>query len=75
MGWGPLLCLSAHSLCSVSSIAFLSPPFKTEQKNAKKFPSGSIQERRLGLPLGQTLFGKTVLVLGFGAIAQELVAR
>jgi phosphoglycerate dehydrogenase-like enzyme len=35
----------------------------------------SIAERRVGVPLGQTLFGKTVLVVGFGGIAKELVPR
>ncbi|KAK9830334.1 hypothetical protein WJX72_011101 [[Myrmecia] bisecta] len=35
----------------------------------------SIQQHRLGVPLGQTLFGKTVLIVGFGNIAMELVPR
>ncbi|BDA43435.1 Glyoxylate reductase [Coccomyxa sp. Obi] len=35
----------------------------------------SINERRVGVPLGRTLFGKTVLIVGFGGIAKELVPR
>ncbi|PRW58809.1 kinase [Chlorella sorokiniana] len=35
----------------------------------------SIRHRRLGVPLGQTLFGKTVLIVGFGNIAKELAVR
>ena len=35
----------------------------------------SIRHGRLGVPLGQTLFGKTVLVVGFGNIAKELAVR
>lgn len=35
----------------------------------------SIAEQRVGVPLGQTLFGKTVLIVGFGGIAKELVVR
>jgi phosphoglycerate dehydrogenase-like enzyme len=37
--------------------------------------AASIRERRVGLPLGRTLFGKSVLVVGFGGIAKELVPR
>ena len=33
----------------------------------------AIQERRLGEPCGETLFGKQVLVLGYGNIARELI--
>ncbi len=33
------------------------------------------QEGRIGFPLGETLFGKTVLVVGFGGIAHELLPR
>ena len=29
----------------------------------------------MGLPLGETIFGKTCLVVGFGNIASELVPR
>ncbi|KAL4418773.1 hypothetical protein ABPG77_010378 [Micractinium sp. CCAP 211/92] len=35
----------------------------------------SIRQRRLGVPLGQTLLGKTVLIVGFGNIARELAVR
>ncbi|KAL4434238.1 hypothetical protein ABPG75_000679 [Micractinium tetrahymenae] len=35
----------------------------------------SIRQRRLGVPLGQTLLGKTVLIVGFGNIAKELAVR
>lgn len=38
-------------------------------------PPCSIRHARLGVPLGQTLFGKTVLVVGFGNIAKELAIR
>ena len=35
----------------------------------------SIRNRTVGLPLGETIFGKTCLVVGFGNIASELVPR
>jgi phosphoglycerate dehydrogenase-like enzyme len=35
----------------------------------------AVQDQRLGEPCGETLFGKYVLVLGFGNIAKELVPR
>jgi len=35
----------------------------------------SIQHGRVGVPLGKTLFGKKVLIVGFGGIAKELVPR
>lgn len=35
----------------------------------------SIKQQRLGSPAGQTLYGKTVLVIGFGNIAKELIPR
>lgn len=35
----------------------------------------SIAQRRVGVPLGRTLFGTTVLIVGFGGIAKELVPR
>jgi phosphoglycerate dehydrogenase-like enzyme len=35
----------------------------------------AVQQRRLGEPCGETLFGKSVLVLGFGNIAKELAPR
>ena len=35
----------------------------------------SIRSRTVGLPLGETIFGKTCLVVGFGNIASELVPR
>jgi len=38
-------------------------------------PAASIRERRIGVPLGRTLFGKSVLIVGFGGIAKELVPR
>ena len=37
--------------------------------------SDALQERRLGHPLGQTLLGKTAVLVGFGNIAVELVPR
>eukprot|EP00887_Chlorella_sp_A99_P000709 scaffold5.g709.t1 len=37
--------------------------------------AASIAMRRLGQPLGQTLYGKCVLVVGFGNIAKELIVR
>lgn len=37
--------------------------------------AASIRERRLGVPLGQTLLGKSALLIGFGNIAKELVPR
>lgn len=35
----------------------------------------SIQQRKVGVPVGETLFGKTVLIVGFGNIAKELIPR
>ena len=35
----------------------------------------SIQTRQLGVPMGQTLQGKRILIVGFGNIARELVPR
>lgn len=37
--------------------------------------AASVRERRIGEPLGRTLYGASVLVVGFGGIAQELVPR
>ncbi|GAB4816694.1 hypothetical protein N2152v2_003740 [Parachlorella kessleri] len=37
--------------------------------------AASIAQRRLGAPMGVTLLGRSVLVLGFGSIAKELVVR
>lgn len=37
--------------------------------------AASLRERRIGEPLGRTLYGASVLVVGFGGIAQELVPR
>ena len=37
--------------------------------------AASIAQRRLGAPMGFTLLGRSVLVLGFGNIAKELVVR
>lgn len=37
--------------------------------------AASIRDRRVGVPLGQTLLGKTALLIGFGNIAKELVPR
>ena len=35
----------------------------------------SIQSQQLGTPMGQTLMGKRILVIGFGNIARELIPR
>ncbi len=37
--------------------------------------AASVRERRIGLPCGETLLGKTALVVGYGGIARELVPR
>lgn len=42
------------------------------QQNAMR---QSIQIRKIGVPVGDTLFGKTVLIIGFGNIAKELIPR
>ncbi|KAA6423439.1 MAG: D-3-phosphoglycerate dehydrogenase [Trebouxia sp. A1-2] len=39
------------------------------QQNAMR---ESIQQGRVGVPVGETLFGKSVLIVGFGNIAKEL---
>jgi phosphoglycerate dehydrogenase-like enzyme len=35
----------------------------------------SLDRRWLGVPAGETLYGKTVLIIGFGNIARELIPR
>ncbi|ERN20040.1 uncharacterized protein LOC18448450 isoform X2 [Amborella trichopoda] len=35
----------------------------------------AVQERKLGWPAGETLFGKTVFILGYGNIGVDLAAR
>ena len=35
----------------------------------------AIQQSRVGVPVGETLFGKSVLIVGFGNIAKELIPR
>lgn len=35
----------------------------------------AVAERRIGQPLGRTMAGKAVLVVGFGGIAKELLPR
>ena len=35
----------------------------------------AVQSQRLGEPCGETLYGKAVLVVGFGGIANELIPR
>lgn len=35
----------------------------------------AVTERRLGEPLGETLYGKTVLIIGYGGIGRELALR
>ena len=42
------------------------------QQNAMR---DSIQHKRVGVPVGETLFGKSVLIVGFGNIAKELIPR
>lgn len=42
------------------------------QQNAMR---ASIQQRRVGVPVGETLFNKFVLIVGFGNIAKELIPR
>lgn len=37
--------------------------------------AASVREQRIGLPTGETLFGKTALVIGYGGIARQLVPR
>lgn len=35
----------------------------------------AVNEKDLGLPVGETIFGKTILILGFGAIGVEVAKR
>lgn len=35
----------------------------------------SVQQMQVGVPIGQSLFGKTVLIIGFGNIGRELALR
>lgn len=41
----------------------------------QKGMEGSVQRMDLGVPVGQTLFGKTVLIIGFGNIGRALATR
>jgi phosphoglycerate dehydrogenase-like enzyme len=44
---------------------------------SRKYPQTqeSIQQRKLGAPMGQTLKGRTAAIVGFGGIGQELATR
>jgi phosphoglycerate dehydrogenase-like enzyme len=44
---------------------------------ARKYPQTqeSMQQRKLGAPMGQTLKGRTAAIIGFGGIGQELAIR
>ena len=44
---------------------------------ARKYPQTqeSMQQRKLGAPMGQTLKGRTAAIVGFGGIGQELATR
>ncbi|KAL6624604.1 hypothetical protein ACP70R_031925 [Stipagrostis hirtigluma subsp. patula] len=35
----------------------------------------AVNQRDLGIPVGETIFGKTILILGFGAIGYEVAKR
>lgn len=37
--------------------------------------ASSLQNRVLGLPIGETIYGKTCLIVGYGNIAKELAPR
>ena len=37
--------------------------------------AASLDKRVLGLPIGETIFGKTCLIVGYGNIAKELAPR
>ncbi|EMS65231.1 hypothetical protein TRIUR3_31644 [Triticum urartu] len=41
---------------------------------AKEMDTAVIQ-KDLGLPVGEAIFGKTILILGFGAIGMEIAKR
>lgn len=41
----------------------------------QNYMQASIQQRRVGVPIGETLFNKSVLIVGFGNIAKELIPR
>lgn len=41
----------------------------------QKVMDQSIQQQQVGVPVGETLFGKTVLIVGFGNIAKQLIPR
>ncbi|VAI16537.1 unnamed protein product [Triticum turgidum subsp. durum] len=43
-------------------------------RNQKEMDTAVIQ-KDLGLPVGETIFGKTILILGFGAIGMEIAKR
>ena len=44
---------------------------------SRKYPQTqeSLQQRKLGAPMGQTLKGRTAAIIGFGGIGQELAKR
>lgn len=41
----------------------------------QNYMQASIQQHRVGVPVGETLFNKSVLIVGFGNIAKELIPR
>ncbi|KAJ0960801.1 hypothetical protein J5N97_001302 [Dioscorea zingiberensis] len=41
----------------------------------KKEMEASVKQKRLGEPIGDTLMGKTVFIMGFGAIGKDLAKR
>lgn len=41
----------------------------------QNYMQASIQQLRVGVPVGETLFNKSVLIIGFGNIAKELIPR
>ena len=61
------LCCGIKKTCSIRS-RFLS--FESTARS-----SGAVQNRRIGVPLGDTLYGKRVLIIGFGGIALSLIPR
>lgn len=62
---------TGNSLSCAEHAIYLILSLLRDQKGMEK----AFKERRLGEPTGETLYGKTVLILGYGNIGKDLAVR
>eukprot|EP00249_Psilotum_nudum_P003864 c17365_g1_i4 orf=85-1374(+) len=62
---------SGNALSCAEHAIYLILGLLRDQKGMNK----TVQERKVGEPIGQTLFGKTVFIVGYGNIGKELASR